>query len=189
AGRMIVRELERRPWKALLSTLGIALSVAVLVLGRFGTDALDYLIEFQYFITQRQDVSVSFVEPISSEAEYALQQLPGVLRSETYRAVPTRIRGGHRSRRVTILGLPQQRELNRLIDARENQAKLPPTGLLLNDALAEVLGVGVGDSVRVEVLEGERPKWDIPVTGIIAEFAGTSAYMSREALADLLGEQ
>jgi putative ABC transport system permease protein len=189
AGRMIVRELERRPWKALLSTLGIALSVAVLVLGRFGTDALDYLIEFQYFITQRQDVSVSFVEPVSSEAEYALQQLPGVLRSETYRAVPTRIHGRHRSRRVAILGLPQQRELNRLIDAEENQAKLPPTGLLLNDALAEALGVGVGDRVRVEVLEGERPTWEVPVTGIIAEFSGTTAYMSREALAALLGEQ
>src|SRR5690606_7815735 len=143
----------------------------------------------QYFITQRQDVSVSFVEPISSEAEYALQQLPGVLRSETYRAVPTRIHGGHRSRRVVILGLPQQRELNRLIDAEENQAKLPPTGLLLNDALADVLGVGVGDRVRVEVLEGERPTWEVPVTGIIAEVSGTTAYMSREALAGLLGEQ
>src|SRR5690606_5131592 len=185
AGRMIVRELERRPWKALLSTLGIALSVAVLVLGRFGSDALDYLIEFQYSITQRQDVSVSFVEPISSDAEYALQQLPGVLRSATYRAVPSRIRGGHRARRIPILGLPQQRELSRLIDAHGDQAKLPPRGLMLNDALADVLGVTIGDRVRVEVLEGERPTWEVPVTGIIAEFAGTNAYMSRQALSDL----
>jgi len=189
SGRMIIRELERRPWKALLSTLGIALSVAVLVLGRFGTDALDYLMEFQFSITQRQDVSVAFVEPVSSEAQYALHQLPGVLRSETYRLVPTRIRAGHRSRRVAIQGVPDRRELNRLIDANENQAKLPPTGLMLNDALAGALEVGIGDLVRVEVLEGERPTWDVPVTGIIAEFSGINAYMDQSTLADLLREE
>ncbi len=189
SGRMIVRELERRPFKALLSILGISFAVAVLVLGNFGMDAVDYMMNFQYFITQRQDVSVAFVEPLSATAEYELQHLPGVLRVETYRAVPVRLRHAQRSRRTVIMGLPQERELYRLIDADENLAKLPPAGIMLSDKLAELLGVGLGETVIVEVLEGQRPVWEIPVTATIVEFAGTNAYMDREALSALLREE
>ena len=189
SGRMIIRELERRPWKAVMSVIGIAFAVAVLIMGRFGVDAINYLMEFQYFITQRQDVSVSFVEPLSADAEFELQQLPGVLRSESYRGVGVKLRHEHRYRNVAILGLEDERELYRLIDAKENQAKLPVTGLMLSDKLAELLDVEVGDMLTVEVLEGERPTWEVPVTAMIYEFQGTNAYMSRAALDHLLREQ
>jgi putative ABC transport system permease protein len=187
--RMILREFERRPFKALMSVIGIAFAVAILVLGRFGVDALNYMMTFQYSVTQRQDVSVVFVEPLSAEARFALAQLPGVLRCETFRAVGAKLKYEHRSRRVAILGLDERRELFRLIDARENVAKLPPTGLMLTDKLAELLGVPVGGTVTVEVLEGERPVWQVPVTAVISEFAGTNAYMDRAALDRLLREQ
>ncbi len=186
SARMILRELERRPFKAIMSTIGIALAVAVLILGRFGIDALDYMMTFQYFVTQRQDVSVTFVEPLSADSKFELPQLPGVLRSETFRAVGVKLRHEHRYRNVSILGLDDERELFRLIDARENQAKLPPHGLMLSDKLAELLDVGVGDMLTVEVLEGERPTWQVPVTALIYEFTGTNAYMNRHALDRLL---
>ncbi len=189
SGRMVLRELERRPWKAMMSIVGIAFAVAVLVLGRFGVDAMDYMMNFQYFVTQRQDLSVTFVEPLSADAEFELQQLPGVLRSESYRAVGVKLRHEHRYRNVAILGLGDDRELYRLIDARENQAKLPSNGLMLSDKLAEVLDVEVGDTVVVEVLEGERPTWEVPVTALLYEFQGTNAYMSRKVLDGLLREQ
>ncbi len=188
-GRMVVRELERRPMKALLATLGISFAVAVLVLGNFGMDAVNYMMTFQYFVTQRQDVSVAFVEPLTASAEYELRHLPGVLRCETYRTVPVRVRHGQRYRRTVLMGLPRERELYRLIDADENVAKLPPVGIMLSDKLAELLGVTQGETVIVEVLEGQRPVWEVPVTATIAEFAGTNAYMDREALATLLREE
>ncbi len=189
SARMILRELERRPVKAVMSTIGIALAVAVLILGRFGVDALDYMMTFQYFVTQRQDVSVTFVEPLSADSKFELPQLPGVLRSETFRAVGVKLRHEHRYRNVSILGLDDERELFRLIDARENQAKLPPNGLMLSDKLAELLDIEVGDMLTVEVLEGKRPTWQVPVTALIYEFTGTNAYMSRHALDRLLHEQ
>ncbi|MEZ6053166.1 MAG: FtsX-like permease family protein [Planctomycetaceae bacterium] len=189
SGRMIIRELERRPWKALMSTVGIAFAVAVLILGRFAVDAFEYKMDFQYFVTQRQDVSVTFVEPLSSEAQFEVQQLPGVLRSETYRTVGAKLRHEYRYRNVAILGLNDERELYRLIDAREHQTKLPKNGLMLSDKLAEVLHVKVGDTLTVEVLEGERPTWEVPVEALIYEFQGTNAYMSRAALDELLREQ
>ena len=68
--RMILRHLERRPIKSSLSVLGIALAAALMVLGSYVKDSLDYVIEAQFQLSQRQDVTVTFVEPSSSAAQY-----------------------------------------------------------------------------------------------------------------------
>jgi putative ABC transport system permease protein len=47
---------------------------------------------------------------------------------------------------------------------------------------------GVGDRVTLEVLEGERPVLDAPVTGIVNEAMGWPAFMDVDALGVLLGE-
>ena len=61
--RMILRSLQRRSINAILSSLGIACSVAVLVMSGFFSDAIEHLIEFQFSVAQRQDIQVTFYEP------------------------------------------------------------------------------------------------------------------------------
>jgi putative ABC transport system permease protein len=187
-GRMVLRQLERRPLRAALTGLGIALAVAVLILGHFMVDALDYVMESEFQRAQRQDVSVTFVEPTSGRALHELQHLPGVGRAEPFRAVAVRLRAGPRSRRVALTGLPADAELFRLLDLDRRQVTLPADGLVLSAKLAEVLGMAAGDSVTVEVLEGERPVREVPVAVLVADFAGTSAYMNLQALHRLLRE-
>jgi putative ABC transport system permease protein len=188
AARMILRNLERRPWQAGISVLGIALAAAVLVLGSFMEDAMDYLIEFQFTKSQRQDVTVAFVEPASPQAIYELRRLPGVRRCEAFRSLPTRLRSGNVSRRVGIMGLPSDGELFRLLDIHERPASIPREGLLLSEKLAEVLGVRPGDAVTVEVLEGRQPVHEATVTGLVADFGGLNAYMDLEAIHRLMQE-
>jgi putative ABC transport system permease protein len=188
ASRMILRNLERRPWKAGISVLGIALAAAVLVLGSFMEDALDYLIEFQFVKSQRQDVTVAFVEPASPQALYELQRLPGVRRCEPFRSLPTRLRSGNISRRIGIMGLPKGGELFRLLDVHERPASIPREGLFLSEKLAEILGVRLGDSVTVEVLEGRQPVHEATVTGLVSDFGGLNAYMDLEAIHRLMQE-
>jgi putative ABC transport system permease protein len=48
--------------------------------------------------------------------------------------------------------------------------------------------VRLGEDVRVEVLEGSRPVRRLPVVALVDELVGTSAYMSRPALARVLQE-
>jgi putative ABC transport system permease protein len=59
---------------------------------------------------------------------------------------------------------------------------MPPQGIVLSSKLAEVLGVGRGDRVIVEAMEGRRPVASIPVTAVVEDFIGTSAYMDISAL-------
>jgi putative ABC transport system permease protein len=186
--RAVLRELQRRPGKSLLSAMGIACAVAVLILGNFGVDALEELIEFQFYRTQRHDVSVAFVTPLSTRAESELQQLTGVMAAETFRGVPVRLRSGHLEHRGSILGLDRTDGLYRLLDAQDQQVDLPPAGLALGDKLAALLAVRPGDELLVEVLDGKRQRLQLPVTAVFKEYAGTNAYMRRDALHAALGE-
>ena len=186
--RMILRHLERRPLRAFFSSFGMALAVAILMLGRFSADSLDYLLDAQFFVSQRQDVNVSFLEPTSMSGFHEIQHLAGALFVEPRRIVPVRVTHGHIQRRTIIQGIVDEPQLNHLVDENLQPVPLPKQGIVLNSKLAELLGVKPGDNLSVEVLEGSRRVRDVPITGLTTEFLGTMCYMNLRALNRLLGE-
>ena len=188
SAKMIVRNISRRGWKSALSVSAIALAVAILVVGRYSFDALDYIIDVHFRTVQREDVAVTFNEPRASGLRFELTRLPGVLKSEPFRAVPVRMRFGHRSKWLAILGLDHEAELRLLLDADLRRMALPVDGLVLTTKLAELLGVKPGDEITVEVLEGERPVLQVPVAAEVDELIGLAAYMDASALNRLMRE-
>lgn len=187
-GRMVIRHIERQPLRASLSVAGIALAVAVLIVGSFIQGSLNYLLDYMFNKTQRQDMTITLIEPASASAIDEIARLPGVTRSEPFRAVPARLRAGHRSRLQGVLGVESSPQLNRVLDVEERPLAVPVEGLLLSDSLAAILGVSLGDLVTIEVLEGQRPVVTLPVAAIARTYAGTSAYMSRAALHRVMRE-
>ena len=187
--RMIFRNLERKSSTTVLSVLGLATAVAVLVLGSFVADSLDYLIDFQFFTAQRHDVQITFNEPVAAATVYNLAQLPGVVRVEPFRGVAVRLRHRHLSRRQGILGLDADAQLVRPVYRTARAAHLPTDGLVFSDKLAALLDVRPGDFVEVDVLEGRRPTRRVQVVGLIDDLIGTSAYMRSDAAMRLADER
>jgi putative ABC transport system permease protein len=187
-GRIILRNLERKPIQAFLSILGIALAVAMLVSGRYAQDVMNYLIDVQFQRVQRDDVTIVFNEPRPTRTLYEVERLPGVLRAETFRSVPARLRFEHRSHKVGIMGLDPKGELRNLLDRQLNPINLPLDGLLLTTKLAEILGIRSGEILTVQVLEGARPLRQVPFVGQVDELVGISAYMDIRALNRLMRE-
>jgi putative ABC transport system permease protein len=188
AARMLVRNLARRPGRAALSTLAMALAVGLLVVGRFFMDSVTALTDFQFRVVQRDDATLAFYEPLPSRARFDVTHLPGVLRAEPWRAVPVRLRFEHRTKRTALLGIEPGTELRRLVDASLGDVPLPPSGLVLTQRLADMLGVRRGDEVTIEVLEGERAHRRARVAGFVDELIGLSAYIDAAALGDLMRE-
>jgi putative ABC transport system permease protein len=186
--RMVVRNLERRPFRALLSVVAIALAVGIVIVGIFTVDAVHYLTDVQFNTAQRQDVTVAFKEARSRRALYELAHLPGVRRAEPVRLVPVRLRHANLSRRIGLVGLAREATLARVVDARLRAVSLPRDGLVVNDTLAAALAVRAGDALTVEVLEGARPTRTVVVSGIVTEYLGLSAYMDLDALNRLMQE-
>jgi putative ABC transport system permease protein len=185
--RMVLRSLERQPLKAGLTTLGISSACAILIMGLFWTDVFDEIIRVQYGIAQREDVTVSFIEPTSSAAVHELRALPGVRHAEPFRSIPVRLRAGHRSYDTSLDGIPDGAYLRRVIDRELNPIRIPREGLVLTRRLAEILEVRPGDSVLVEVLEGRRRTRVVPVAALAEQYLGVGSYMNLAAANRLAG--
>jgi len=175
--RIIIRNLERRIWKAALSVLMIAFAVAILIAGRYSYDAVNHIMLIEFSEKHREDLTVIFNEPRPLSVQYDLASMEGVLEQEFYRDEPARLIYGHRSRRQSITGLETADGLKCLVDAQNRQIELPEEGILLTTTLAEVLGVTPGETMTVEFLQGKRRTVRVPVGGTIDELLGLSAYM------------
>jgi putative ABC transport system permease protein len=186
--RMILRHIERRPLKSLLTTLGIAMACGIMMIGGFQSGSIDHMVGVQFGLSQRADLTATFTEPTSGHALYSLRSLPGVERAEGFRSVPVRLRFGHRSYRTSLEGVEPDGRLLRLLDTALAPIELPPAGVVLNDYLAGLLGVRPGDRLVVEVLEGERRTLSVPVAATAEQYLGVGAYMQRAALNRLLRE-
>jgi putative ABC transport system permease protein len=185
---MVLRNVARHPVRAAASIVGVAFAAAILVVGFVFLDAMEHLILTQFSVAERQDVTLTFVEPRSSDAVYALDRLPGVLAVEPQRIVPARLTAGHHTRNLALTGVPVDPRLRRIVDRDGRAIGMPPAGLVLSRQLAQVLDVQAGDDLTVEVLEGQRPVLELEVTGLVDDVLGISAYMNMEALHDVMRE-
>jgi putative ABC transport system permease protein len=186
--RMIARHIERRPVKSLLSIAGIAAACGIIMVANFQKDAITYMIDVQYAMSQRQDLKVTLTEPTSRHALFSLAGLQGVEHVEGIRIVPARLRFGHHSYRGSVQGMDPDGTLRRILDADLERVILPERGVVLTDYLAELLGIQTGELLTIEVLDGNRPVLEVPVAGLTSEYLGVSAYMQRTTLNRLLQE-
>lgn len=175
ATRMVLRQLLRRPVRALLTVAGIALAVAIVVVSSVMQDAVTHLIDLTFLQTQREDVEVSIAAPRSrAQLERALGRLPGVRLVEPTRTVPVRIVHGHRSHEGALEGrVSSPRALRLPLD--EDARLLPPLrgdGIVVTAALAERLHVATGATVELQRLDGDRRTVRVRVVGLSRDLLG-----------------
>lgn len=189
AVRMIARNVGRRPGRAVLSALGVSLSVAILVVGLFMYDGVAFMMDMQFRVLQREDVSVTFVESVPTSVRFELAHLPGVQRVELYRAVPVRLHAAHRSRAGAIMGVEPDARMRRIVGASGHEHPLPEQGIVIDEMLANRLRVTTGDTVRAELLVGRRSTIPVVVSGVVKSYFGVATYMNINALQQLTGDR
>lgn len=186
--RMILRVMERRMVRTVLTTVGVAASIAIVVAGAFWGDSIDYLVNTQFELVLRGDVEMGLIEATPAAVLHEVRRLPGVTAAEGLRAVSVRFVHEHHDRWGTIQGLEAHPDLRRIVDVAHRVSQPPVDGLLITDRLAQRLQVNPGDMLQVELQEGKRSVLQIPVRGVVKEMMGMNAYMERRALNRLLQE-
>ncbi len=188
SGMMVFREIQRRPLKTLVSAVGIAGAVSLVVLGRFGLDSLDYYLQAHLRREHRQDLAVLFSEPVAPRAVGEVSRIPGVLTAEGIRAVPIRARHLNKRRDAVLMGLPEEATLRRLVERNGRELAMPEDGVLITKKLGQVLGVSPGQRIELEVREGERPLVRPVVSGFVDEVSGLQTYARSAFVAELEGD-
>jgi putative ABC transport system permease protein len=189
AARMVLRHIERRPARAASTIVGVALALGLLAGTMALFDAAFYMADVQFRQAQREDISVTFNRARPAAARQELDRIPGVIAAETFRAVPVRIRRGAVVRTVALTGLDADASLHRVVDRHGAVLRPPPAGVLVTTALARLLDVRPGDTLRLELLERGGAVRSVEVAALADELFGSNVYMEQGALARLLREE
>jgi putative ABC transport system permease protein len=187
--RILLRQIGRYPLRSAFTSFGVGMAVAVLISSMQWLDSINHLVDVYFLQAQAQDVTVGFGEPRSAEVIRDLQRMPGVITAEAMRVVPAKLRNGHLEERESLQGLPARQQLHQVYDATGHAVDLPPKGLVISTMLAEMLQVKPGDTISVEVLEGRRPTFEIPVARTFETYIGSPAYLDIHELNRLMKER
>ncbi len=186
--RIALRNIERRPARAALTSVALALATGILIVPGAFRDGIAYVLDYQWDMLQRQTVTISLIEPGPMRTLDALRELPGVVYAEPVRFSAVELSAGRAKRRLPIYGLPEHAVLNRVLDAQNRQITLPARGIVISAKLGAVLGVRAGDFLDVRALDGKCATFSVPVAALSEDFAGTAAFMRLDALNRELGE-
>ncbi|MCV0439242.1 MAG: FtsX-like permease family protein [Hydrogenophaga sp.] len=179
---MVIRDFERRPWRAAFTVTGIAMAVALQISGAFWLDAIAHIVDTQFRRVQQGDVLVNFHRPVPLSVVGELRRLPGVVDAEPYRSEPVRVRLHGLSEDAQLLGLEASAQLLRVVDETRGHVALPAQGLVMSSLLARAIGADVGDRVRVEFRLWNQTQVEVPVVDVVHTMMGKQAFMRLDAM-------
>lgn len=186
--RIILRRIMRFPRRAGTTALGVAFAIALLVVARTFPAEMDYLLDVNFGVANRQDITLTFAEPRDMGVLHQVERLPGVMYAEPFRVDGVVLHHNGRTVHESIFGVPQDARLSRIIGSHQQVMSPPPTGIALARALAQKLDARPGDQIYVEQTRGRRIATQVRVSAIVDPMIGSSAYMELGALARLMRE-
>ncbi|WP_353533072.1 ABC transporter permease [Cognatishimia sp. WU-CL00825] len=186
--RMVLRRLMRQPGRMFGAMIGIACGMALSVSMITIYAGFDRTIDLTFNVLDRSDATVSFNHAVSESAIFSLRRMPGMALVEPVRHVPAVLYHGRHSFRGVVTGLTPKARLRRALDANLTEIPLHNSGIVLSTALADLLQIGPGDILTVDVREGRQPVLHIPVTAVAESLLGSPSYMDLAALNRALRE-
>lgn len=183
---IVSRHLLHWPWRTAGGVVGLALATAILIGSLWSVGAINYMVDYTFNRTERQDGTITFLASRPAAALQEIARLPGVLAAEPFASLAVDIRSGPVSRRIGITGYARDSDQARLLDNAQRPIVLPDTGLLMSRSLARLLRVHQGDIVQVRPLEGDGTTYSVSVAGLVDSYLGLAAYMEIGALDRLL---
>jgi putative ABC transport system permease protein len=186
--RMVARRIARFPRRSATTVTGIALALALLITSQHFPVSMNRIVDVTFGMAQRMDATLTFSELADDAILAEVAHLPGVLNVESLRGAEVVFTAGSRRQRETLLGLPPDSRLYRVLDQELAPIQPRGDGLTLSHTLARKLDVRLGDRVRLQATDGHRAVADLPVVAIVKPFLGAPAYFELSALGTVLRE-
>lgn len=184
--KMVFRAIFRNPFRSLVSVFS-GLVATMLILGAFAMrDGMKKLARYELEEVSRQDLTITLRDPRGPG--FGNEQLQQVELIEPQLVVPADLMNGAHFRTVSITGIDPGNVLYTPLDQGGRPIQIPASGLVMSRKLAELLNLGVGDTVIVQPLIGERRATTATVTALVDTYVGLSAYARIEYVSRLIGE-
>ena len=186
--RIILRNLFRYKRRAILTSLGIIFSSAILLVALSMEDSINFMISQQYGNIQDYDIKVNLSKLVSVEELNKIKSIPHVVALEPVLETGVEITNGWRSKDVGFTALIKEPQMYKVEDKNNKPINLPDGGILISEKLANTLGVETNDRVNIKFFYPGKEKKEVAVKGIVVQYLGLSTYTSMDNLNSLLGE-
>jgi putative ABC transport system permease protein len=187
--RLVLRNVFRNRLRTAVGVFATAMGAGLLVCGFILTNAIAYLINFQFERVMRSDLDLRFKDECSVAALFESQRLPGVDHAEPVFDVSCTFIHGHHRRRGGISGLVQDSRLTTPRDTKGRAIRVPETGLAMSRKLATLLDIRPGDEVIVLPTKGLRNELRVPVVELSDSYIGMSVYADIRYLSRIMEEE
>ena len=186
--RMVARRIARFPRRSATTVIGISLALALLITSQHFPLSMNHIVDITFGVAQRMDATLTFSETADDRILGEIARLPGVLAVEPLRGAEVFLTFGSRQRRETVMGMPEDAYLFRVLDEHMNAVPMRSEGITLSHNLAQKLGVRVGNRIHMQATEGPRASAELTVIAIVKPYLAGVAYMEMQALNRALRE-
>lgn len=184
--RMALRGTGRNPRRTVYTTLGVVLSLMLVLVSWGMIDTIQYLMDKQFVTIQQEDATVHFVQTVSASEAATLTEVDGVAEIEPVTQSPVSL--GHEGEHydTVLTAMVANTEMHGFVGPDGESVELPEEGLLVGKAVQDLIGADVGSALRVTV-SGIGTTIEDEIAGFVDEPLGTMAYISWDRAEDLLG--
>jgi putative ABC transport system permease protein len=145
-------------------------------------DAMEKALDTQFDVIQKYEALIRFQGTGAASTAAYVKNLDGVDKAEAILEVPYRIRFEDNYIDNSVMGLPKESAMFKLIDNEGNIIDVVDDGILIPFPLKDDLGAEVGDMVNLEPLVGTVGETEMRVAGYVDIPIGGRVFMPlREA--------
>ncbi|MDJ0955047.1 MAG: ABC transporter permease [Acidimicrobiia bacterium] len=185
AWRMTFRGVGRNPRRTIYTIIGVVLSLMLVLVSWGMIDTVRHLMDRQFIEIQREDATVFFTGPTSTDDVAALVAIDGIAAAEPALTLPVALSANDEHYETALMVLPDDTTLHRFADIDNGWIDLPAEGIVLGQATRDLFGIDVGDSIHMTLAEGMAVT--APVAAFVDEPLGTMAYVGRTQAESLAG--
>ena len=186
--QMVVRGIFRNKVRTLIGILASAFGSGLVLMSLGMLNSMDYMMDFQFKNVIHCNYQLHFKTPLSYDALYEAQNLPGITHAEPQLELIADFTNGRYSKKCVITGLLPESKLITPCARSKERIRIPETGVLITKRLAEHLHVKPGDYITFTTIRGIRTPHSVKVVNTVESTIGIHIYTSYNYLNNLLGE-
>ncbi len=187
--KMVIRNIMRNKRRFVFLVLGLSMAYSINTVPLYMSNAMISIFKLQYEDYQKMDYTIEFTKPLNERAVKDISHLIDARIIEPKLEYPFELTNGWKKKAVGIIGLPQDTALYKFIDSNNNVVRLPDKGIFITEALAKTLNVNKGETIVIRSFLPGKDDVVLKVTNIVKQYLGTNAYMSIDAMEELLMEK
>ncbi|MBP2657143.1 MAG: hypothetical protein H6Q69_175 [Firmicutes bacterium] len=195
--KMTLRSVARNKGRFIVTTAGLALSVGLLIVAIYFSNSKDYLAFRHFNFENRYDYYISLNNTVKAGDLQYLSNWQGIRETEPMLEVavslsPVQTNGkGREAKESLIAGIRPDCRMIGVFDEDENPVIIPEEGILLNNKVAQKLGLGIGDKIAIKTnpIRGSSYIDNLTIVGLVKQNMGACSYVSLARAQKLVNEK